>query len=272
MSSLSRLKAAKAETLQINTNAQAPSDDASVCDEESEGNDDSDSNSVLSAHTGSDEPDISSVLTAILSRLTKLEASASAPKSVSATVSAMKQAAASTPRPAKAASLKDHLRRAHSDGTLPPPRVLPTQAATTGEEASSPDAAADGRLGPIILTNILRHHRSAWDWVQRTANFTNSRNRHEARRIAHAIDAFLQEGVPVSSEGMEILLRNLAGLHKSDEFNDATFLEEMEWAPPECIVPDSVMRPIIKAVKRTKALRPTKKKPSADPKADGGRK
>ncbi len=34
----------------------------------------------------------------------------------------------------------------------------------------------------------------------------------------------------------------------------------MEWAPPESIIPDSIMRPIVKARKRTKAPRPTQNK------------
>ncbi len=74
---------------------------------------------------------------------------------------------------------------------------------------------------------------------------------------------------------MEMLVRNLAGLHQSDLYNDSDIMEKMELRPPEDIVPRDVMRTVLKDAKRDKNFKPsgssrTKFKPpaAAGPSAD----
>ena len=247
MSALSQLKPPEAETLHTESQRNQGDDVASV-------------SSYGSDNASNGTTDITSMLQLIMSRLDKLEGSSaktsSAPTGRAAALpNVISKMKSSSQR--GTSSLIGTLRQTNAGFT---PR-FPKRPSEGIKDTDKSDSVADDRLAPIIMERLLRHHNTVWDWVQRSAQFRNTRNMHEARRIAQAIDAFRREGVSWDSEGMEILVRNLAGLHKSDEYGDATFLEEMEWAPPESIVPDSVMRPIVKAVKRTKALRP---KPNKD--------
>jgi hypothetical protein len=114
-------------------------------------------------------------------------------------------------------------------------------------------AAADGFIAKRLLERIFKYHRSAYAYVM-SLEFHNPRNMHEARRTAQIIDSFLGEGVTTEYEGMEMLVRNLAGLCKSDELRDASIMEEFEWAPPEDIVPRDIFRAVAKNAQRKKKL------------------
>jgi hypothetical protein len=111
-------------------------------------------------------------------------------------------------------------------------------------------------------------HRKVLDHV-RAVDFKNSRSRHECRRSAQAIDALLAAGIPLAETGIEILFRTVAGLVLSDEYGDPTLLEEMEWAPPEAIVPRDILRTVMKDAKRRRDLAPKAKTGAAatNPKA-----
>ncbi len=184
-----------------------------------------------------------------------------------------------TPMPHSGKSMMDHLRgsvsaRLHTPGfaagidddsnddddasdTGSAQHVTGRRAAGTGS-----DAAADGPIAQRMLDRILKHHRSAYAFVL-SVDFNNTRNMHEARRTAQAIDTFLRQGVTADFEGMEILVRNLAGLRKSDELRDPSILEEFEWAPPEDFVPRDIFRAVVKgAQRRAKYSRTTKPKPT----------
>ena len=66
---------------------------------------------------------------------------------------------------------------------------------------------------------------------------------------------------------MEALLRNLAGVCEADKMGDTAILEGLEWAPPQEIVPRTILRTVMKDVKRRNELKAKKKKPAAaDPK------
>jgi hypothetical protein len=114
-------------------------------------------------------------------------------------------------------------------------------------------AAADGYIAKRLLDRIFKYHRTAYAYVM-SLEFHNPRNMHEARRSAQIIDSFLDEGISVEYEGMEMLVRNLAGLCKSDELRDASIMEEFEWAPPEDIVPRDIFRAVAKNAQRKKKL------------------
>ena len=117
----------------------------------------------------------------------------------------------------------------------------------------------DPRLAKIFLANMLRHHKSVLDWA-RNIHFRSSRNWHEARVLAQGIDRLLEEGISHSSAAMEIFIRRLVGLQKADQYDDVTLLEELEWAPPEDVVPREVLRAALKGAERRKKLRPQNRK------------
>lgn len=141
-----------------------------------------------------------------------------------------------------------------------------------GGSTTAGDITGDGRLAEVLMANMRANHRSALDYVRAT-DFSNLRAAHEARRTAQAIDALLREGVPLSFEGMEILLRNLAGVVEADRLGEPAVLTGMEWQPPQDIVPRSVLRTVLKDAKRIKEMkpkRPTKPTPAPrDPKKGG---
>ena len=95
---------------------------------------------------------------------------------------------------------------------------------------------------------------------------------HEARRTAQAIDAFRGEGVSPELEGMEILLRALAGLQLADQLGNAGILEELEWSPPEQVLPTAVIRTAIKDAERRDKYRSRARKGSAAPARSGAKK
>jgi hypothetical protein len=77
-------------------------------------------------------------------------------------------------------------------------------------------AGAGGeRLAQTVLAQAA-HAGSVKQWV-RLHEWKHERNRRESETIAYAVDAFLAEGVVASeSDGMEILLRRLAGVELAD--------------------------------------------------------
>jgi hypothetical protein len=132
------------------------------------------------------------------------------------------------------------------------------------------DAVSDQPLAPIIWARVRKHHRSCLEYVM-SLHWQNPRSMHEARRASQAVDAFVAAGVPLNLEGMEILLRTVAGLQMADEHKEPAFLEEMEWEPPQAIVPRNVLRTVIKDVERSKKYRkPSQQQPAPD-KGAGGR-
>jgi hypothetical protein len=175
-----------------------------------------------------------------------------------------------------AVSAKEQLRSRVKPTPFPPRRSLGLDddfdEAGDDEEGASVDAAApngDDRLAGVLMANIRANYRSALDYV-RSIDFSNQRAGHEARRTAQAIDALLREGVPLHFDGMEILVRNLAGVVEADKSADPSVLTGMEWQPPQDIVPRSVLRTVLKDAKRRKELKPKKPTPAPrDPKKNG---
>ena len=130
------------------------------------------------------------------------------------------------------------------------------------------DQSADKPMGPAILAKALKFHRSVLEYVL-SLEFKNQRSFHECRRIAQAVDAFLAAGIDAKFLGMEHLLRNLAGLQIADQYKDPALLEELEWDPPQDIVPKSVLRTVIKDAERRKKYLSPSPAPS-DPKGGAG--
>ena len=116
----------------------------------------------------------------------------------------------------------------------------------------------DGFIAPLILQRIREGGHHSINAYVRSIEFRNLRAAHEARRTAQAIDALRKGDL---DECLEILVRTLAGLQLVNEHQEPALLEEMEWAPPESVVPRDVLRTLLKDAKRRKNLKP--KKPAA---------
>jgi hypothetical protein len=112
------------------------------------------------------------------------------------------------------------------------------------------------------MANLLKGHRSATDFV-RYVSFNKERAAHEARRTAQAIDSLVADGVPLTLEGMEILVRNMVAVYEADKRNDTGILDSLEWAPPEDVVPRDIMRTVIKDTKRNEKFKQKPKKQAA---------
>jgi hypothetical protein len=69
---------------------------------------------------------------------------------------------------------------------------------------------------------------SARQWV-RMQEWSSARNRKECERMADAVDALVSSGVPLTSEGMEVLLRNFAGVHLADATGNWSVMETTAW-------------------------------------------
>ena len=88
------------------------------------------------------------------------------------------------------------------------------------QELKGATAGLDGvdRMAPSILAHA-KTFGSLIGWV-RTVEWKHTRNKNECLALAQAVDLLLAEGVPVSSMGIELLLRRLNGVHLADSFNN----------------------------------------------------
>lgn len=184
--------------------------------------------------------------------------------------SARTPADAPSPTPAAAdASIRDQLRGARSQtpfrlgGDHDDDDAVSDVGSEVGRIGVGEEAPGDGRSAPAIMARLKASYRSAPEYV-RSIQFNNARAGHEARRTAQALDALIREGVPLHYEGMEILVRNLAGICEADRLGDPAILEGIEWAPPQAIIPRQMLRTVIKDANRHSKLRmPKKTKPPA---------
>jgi hypothetical protein len=110
-------------------------------------------------------------------------------------------------------------------------------------------------MAHVFLRNMLRHNASVLQWM-RQASWQNLRHSYEARSLAQAIDAFRQEGVTASFEGMEILVRRLAALHQADQYDDNALIHALEWCPPQNVIPRATLRVALKDAAQRNRLRP----------------
>jgi hypothetical protein len=225
-------------------------------------------------------------------RLVSLEASKPAPKpaeSIQGAVGALEALSVShsTLANPKGSSLLAQLSAARGarEG-LPPPPPPPVVGRARGwrqdrSDSDNSDAEdppkrrsagqrVDGRIAKeLILAMHERGHRRAMD-DYRAADMKNARNGHELRRVSQAIDAAMDEGITSDHLVLELLLRTAAGLRLADDFGDQGLLEEIEWSPPEAVVPRDMLRTLMKDSARRKALKP-KAGPSPSPSPSRGR-
>ena len=128
-----------------------------------------------------------------------------------------------------------------------------------GDSASPPPRRAaathvPARLAKQIMGNILRNYDSAGSYI-RSLHFKKERNFHEARRLAQVIDSARSSNVDLSFDFMEMLLRNLAGICEVDKFNNPGLLEQIEFAPPQQLIPREFFRIFTKDAKRDADMR-----------------
>jgi hypothetical protein len=123
--------------------------------------------------------------------------------------------------------------------------------AVDGFADSDPVAATDSsdskvkRLAPEILERI-DVYGSAKSWVK-MYDWKISRNRREAEAIAQAVDALRAEGLPVSSTGLEILLRRLSGIQLADLTGKWEACESVAWCSSgNSLLPRAELRRVLK--------------------------
>lgn len=102
------------------------------------------------------------------------------------------------------------------------------------------------------------------------SEFKNSRNGHEARRIAQVLDALVRLNIDYDTDAMEICVRILMGLCQADTFSDPSYLDVMEWAPPTDPMPRELLRQFQKGVKRRAQLKKSSATTPAPNMAAGG--
>lgn len=130
------------------------------------------------------------------------------------------------------------------------------------EESDRKDIYQEDREAPRLMQSMLRYHRTVYDWVLNGTDFKNPRKRHEALVLAQALDACRREGIGFGSEVVEILARRLVGLELADKMGDDEFIAALAWAPHQEVVPQSMLRTLMRDVERRKKLRPKWKKDS----------
>ena len=105
------------------------------------------------------------------------------------------------------------------------------------------------RWAAALLQHVRNQHFDRLTaWV--LASSMTGRPLHEARRAAQAFDALLASGVPISNEGMEILIRTVTGIMYAEEHSNAKLLHQMEWNPPGAAVPIELSLLLMKQASR----------------------
>ena len=95
------------------------------------------------------------------------------------------------------------------------------------EPAATASGASSDRIAHVTLAQAASSS-SVMSWIQ-LQNFQDKRNRRECLALAAAIDALLEDGVPVESTGLEILCRRLTAVHESDKNKNWDWAAAIEW-------------------------------------------
>ena len=133
----------------------------------------------------------------------------------------------------------------------------------------------DDRIAPELWDNIRENYKSASEFV-RNSDFSNARSKHEARRMAHILDALIagfHRPLTMNSLAIEMLVRNVVGLVEGDRLGNSSILESLEWRAPQEVLPRDMLRSIIKDSKRFDEYRQPSKPASgsaSDTKKNGG--
>jgi hypothetical protein len=131
--------------------------------------------------------------------------------------------------------------------------------------AAAPTAstsAAVERFAPVVIANAKASGGSVLQWVN-AQPFNHTRTKHEAVAIAAALDAFIAEGIDLSSDGIEILCRRLSGIHTADRFNNWDLCKAVEWPySSESLLGERLMS---RAVKDASALSRIRDRASSKP-------
>ena len=101
----------------------------------------------------------------------------------------------------------------------------------------------------------------------RCTTFNNTRNGHEARRLAQVVDALLNDGLH-KTLGVEIAVRALMGILHADMCQDAYLIETFEWKPPKMLVHRNDLR---RHMKEAGSFKKLDKKKSKGATSDGER-
>ena len=111
------------------------------------------------------------------------------------------------------------------DGALAPLARVNARAPKNSESKSG--SALRARVAAGVLEQV-KPYGTVLAWV-RFANWNVSRNKFECEAIAQAVDALLSEGVQASSDGIEILLRRLTGVHLADSSGAWAVADAVAW-------------------------------------------
>ena len=162
-------------------------------------------------------------------------------------------------------SLGDALRAAIADVDGADPGTLTDHQGDDSDNGMPPArrasaAKTQARLAKDIMGNILRNYDGASSYI-RSLQFKKERNFHEARRLAQVIDSARSANIDLSLDFMEMLLRNLAGICEVDKYNNPGLLEQIEFAPPQQLIPRDFFRAFTKDAKRDADMRKAATKP-----------
>jgi hypothetical protein len=121
-------------------------------------------------------------------------------------------------------------------GTTPPPTTNSTDLVKSTDRIATTayDAMVDGYGCPT-------------KWAK-DYEFSNKRTANEVRRWAVAVKtAYRQYGRAFLQTDLgEVMLRNMVGLQKADEFGKPTLMNEFEWFPEVEVVPREFVRILVK--------------------------
>ena len=124
------------------------------------------------------------------------------------------------------------------------------------------------RLAPAII-HAARPYGSFVNFVK-MVEWKHTRNQREAEHIAHSVDAYLFDKVSPLSDGMEMQLRRLAGIHLADEMEDWEVCERIQFIPTsKSLLPRAEVDRVVKSAVQRKRLMTAVGKPSAP--SSGGR-
>lgn len=117
--------------------------------------------------------------------------------------------------------------QAQSKSHYPHKLVFGADAHQEDEEAEEADGEDDQSSCAAVLLARGAKVGSVALWCNQVS-WKNSRNRREAQALAEAFDAFVDEGLDVSSIGLELLSRRLIGVQLADKANDWSLCDAIQ--------------------------------------------
>lgn len=172
-------------------------------------------------------------------------------------------------------SLEEANDHGHDDGDNPARELDSSDSGESSLEDESTDTkyTSDSRIAKEVYRRLTSEFGSLLSFY-RSVKWNNQRNAHEVRRIIQVFEA-LRETIPkarlLEMVPGEMMMRNIAGLVKSDEWNKPSLMDAFELRPPLDVVPRDFLRVLVKDSTRNERIKPKTKKPATAQKGGAGR-